>query len=80
MQEIFKNDRPQFEDKWNDIGLFVKYGMISDEKFYERSNGFALFQTTEKAFYTFDELKEKLTSLPKQIAKKMDSVFLLVMN
>jgi molecular chaperone HtpG len=62
LQEIFKNDRKQFEDKWNDIGLFVKYGMISDEKFYERSNSFALFQSTESAFYTFDELKEKITA------------------
>jgi molecular chaperone HtpG len=59
LQEIFKADRKQFEEKWNDIGLFVKYGMISDEKFYERSNGFALFQSTENVYYTFDELKEK---------------------
>ena len=62
LQEIFKNDRPQFQEKWNDIGLFVKYGMISDEKFYERSNSFALFPTTENTFYTFDELKEKITA------------------
>lgn len=60
LQEIFQNDRKQFEEKWNDIGLFVKYGMISDEKFYERSNGFALFQNTENAFFTFEELKEKI--------------------
>ncbi|MFN8282642.1 MAG: molecular chaperone HtpG [Chitinophagales bacterium] len=62
LHEIFKNDRKQFEEKWSDIGLFVKYGMISDEKFYERSNSFALFQSTENAFYTFDELKEKITA------------------
>ncbi|MFN8296502.1 MAG: molecular chaperone HtpG [Chitinophagales bacterium] len=60
LQEIFNNDRKQFEEKWSDIGLFVKYGMISDEKFYERSNSFALFPTTENAFYTFAELKEKI--------------------
>jgi len=60
LQEIFKADRKQFEEKWSDIGLFVKYGMISDEKFYERSNSFALFQSTENQFYTFDELKEKI--------------------
>ncbi|HMV15759.1 MAG TPA: molecular chaperone HtpG [Chitinophagales bacterium] len=60
LQEIFNNDRKQFEEKWSDIGLFVKYGMISDEKFYERSNGFALFPTTENTFYTFAELKEKI--------------------
>ena len=61
LQEIFNNDRKQFEEKWSDIGLFVKYGMISEEKFYERSNSFALFPTTENAFYTFAELKEKIT-------------------
>ncbi len=62
LQEIFQNDRKQFEEKWSDIGLFVKYGMISDEKFYERSNGFALFQNTENAFYTFEELKERIAA------------------
>lgn len=62
LQEIFNNDRKQFEEKWSDIGLFVKYGMISDEKFYERSNAFALFPTTENTFYTFAELKEKISA------------------
>ncbi|HRH57945.1 MAG TPA: molecular chaperone HtpG [Chitinophagales bacterium] len=62
LQEIFNNDRKQFEEKWSDIGLFVKYGMISDEKFYERSNSFALFPTTENTFYTFAELKEKISA------------------
>ena len=60
LQEIFNQDRKQFEEKWNDIGLFVKYGMISDEKFYERSNSFALFQNTENSFYTLEELKNKI--------------------
>jgi molecular chaperone HtpG len=60
LQEIFNQDRKQFEDKWNDIGLFVKYGMISDEKFYERSNHFALFQNTENSYYTLEELKNKV--------------------
>ena len=59
----FNTDRKQFEEKWGDIGLFVKYGMISDEKFYERSNAFALFPTTENTFYTFAELKEKIAPL-----------------
>ena len=63
LQEIFNTDRKQFEEKWGDIGLFVKYGMISDEKFYERSNAFALFPTTENTFYTFAELKEKIAPL-----------------
>ncbi len=60
LQEMFNNDRTQFEDKWNEISLFVKYGMLSDEKFYERSIGYALFQTTDGAYYTLDELKNKI--------------------
>ncbi len=74
LQEIFNNDRKQFEEKWGDIGLFVKYGMISDEKFYERSNGFALFPSTENAFYTFAELKEKIA--PNQTDKDGNLVVL----
>ena len=62
LQEIFQNDRKQFEEKWSDIGLFVKYGMISDEKFYERSNSFALLPNTETTFFTFAELKEKIAA------------------
>ena len=60
LQEMFNNDRVQFEEKWNEISLFVKYGMLSDEKFYERSIGYALFQTTDGAYYTLDELKNKI--------------------
>lgn len=74
LQEIFNNDRKQFEEKWSDIGLFVKYGMISEEKFYERSNSFALFPTTDNAFYTFAELKEKIT--PNQTDKDGNLVVL----
>jgi molecular chaperone HtpG len=74
LQEIFNSDRKQFEEKWSDIGLFVKYGMISDEKFYERSNSFALFPTTENSFYTFAELKEKIT--PNQTDKDGNLVVL----
>ena len=74
LQEIFNNDRKQFEEKWSDIGLFVKYGMISDEKFYERSNSFALFPTTENTFFTFEELKEKIS--PNQTDKDGNLVIL----
>jgi molecular chaperone HtpG len=74
LQEIFNSDRKQFEEKWSDIGLFVKYGMISDEKFYERSNSFALFPTTENSFYTFAELKEKIA--PNQTDKDGNLVVL----
>lgn len=60
LQEIFHNDRLNFEQKWNDIGLFVKYGMLSDDKFYERSNGFCLLENTQGKYATLSEYKEQI--------------------
>lgn len=60
LQEIFHNDRPNFEQKWNDIGLFVKYGTLSDDKFYERSNGFCLLENTQGKYATLSEYKEQI--------------------
>jgi len=60
LQEIFKNEREDFEKKWNDIKLFIQYGMLSDEKFYERANSFALFENVDGKYFTLDELKEQL--------------------
>ena len=57
LQEIFNNDRKQFEEKWNDIKLFIEYGMLSDEKFYERAAKFALLSNTENKYFTFEEYK-----------------------
>ena len=57
LQEIFNNDRKQFEEKWDDIKLFIEYGMLSDEKFYERAAKFALLRDTDDKFYTFEEYK-----------------------
>jgi len=53
--ELFKKDRASYESKWSDIGLFVKYGMISEEKFYEKAKDFALVQNTADKFFTLDE-------------------------
>jgi len=58
LAELFRNDREGFSQKWNDIGLFVKYGMLSDEKFYDRAKNFALVQNVEDKFFTLDEYKE----------------------
>jgi molecular chaperone HtpG len=58
--ELFKKDRKAFEEKWNDIGLFVKYGMISDEKFYEKAKEFTLLANTKNEFFTLEEYKEKV--------------------
>ena len=56
--DIFKNDREGFEQKFNDIALFVKYGMISDEKFNEKAINFCLLRNTEGKLFTFNEYKE----------------------
>lgn len=58
--ELFKKDRPAYQDKWDSIGLFVKYGMISEEKFYEKAKDFALVKNTKGEFYTLEEYKEHI--------------------
>ncbi len=58
LQEIFKNDRASFEKKWDDLKLFIEYGMLTDEKFYERAEKFVLFKNTDGKYFTFDEYKE----------------------
>ena len=63
LSELFKADRKAYEEKWSDIGLFVKYGMISEEKFYEKAKDFALLTNTKKEHYTFEEYKEKVSAL-----------------
>jgi molecular chaperone HtpG len=58
LAEIFKNDRPGFEAKFDDIGLFVKYGIVSDEKFYEKAKDFCLVKNVDGKFFTFSEYTE----------------------
>ncbi|MDD5508864.1 MAG: molecular chaperone HtpG [Bacteroidales bacterium] len=55
LEEIFKNNREDFEKKWEDIKLFIEYGMISDEKFYERARTFTLLKNTEGRYFTLDD-------------------------
>jgi molecular chaperone HtpG len=57
LQAIFKEDRKQYEEKWDDLKLFINYGMLSEESFYDRAKEFALFKDTEGKYYTFDEYK-----------------------
>ncbi len=63
LAELFKNDREGFEKKFEDIGLFIKYGVISDEKFYEKAKDFCLVQNTEGQFFTFEEYQQKLKDI-----------------
>jgi molecular chaperone HtpG len=58
LEEIFNNDRKSFEEKWESLGLFVKYGMMTDDKFLEKANKFNIFEdAAEKKFYTLEEYR-----------------------
>ena len=60
LAELFKKDRKEYETKWSDIGIFVKYGAMSDEKFYDKAKEFLLFENTSKEKYTLDEYAVKV--------------------
>ena len=60
LNSIFKNNREDFEQKWNDIKMVIEYGMLSEEKFFEKADKFALYPTVDGSFYTFGELSEKI--------------------
>ncbi len=57
LEDIFKTDRKQYEEKWDSLKLFIQYGMLSDEKFYDRATKFALLKDVEGKYFTFDEYK-----------------------
>ncbi len=60
LHELFNKDRKGYEEKWSDIGLFVKYGMVSEEKFYEKAKDFTLLTNTKEEHYTLEEYREKV--------------------
>ncbi len=60
MNEMFKKERTDFQEKWNDIGPLVKYGMITDEKFYDKAKNFALLKNVGEEYFTLEEYKEKI--------------------
>ena len=61
LSELFKNDRPAFEQKWRDLGVFVKYGVVSDKKFEEKANSFTLIESLRDGFSLISEYKDKIT-------------------
>jgi molecular chaperone HtpG len=75
LDEMFRNERPDFEKKWDDIKIFVQYGMISDEKFYERAQKFALLKNTEGRFYTFDEFENHVKPVQTDKDKKLVYIY-----
>ncbi len=60
LEELFKKDRADFESKWENISVIIKYGMLSDEKFFDKAKQFCLLQNTDKKYFTFDEYKEHI--------------------
>jgi len=74
LEELFKKDRKAFEKKWDDIGLFVKYGMITDEKFYDKAKDFALLKNIDNQYFTLEEYQKKTE--PNQKDKNKTLVYL----
>ncbi|MBK7311532.1 MAG: molecular chaperone HtpG [Bacteroidia bacterium] len=71
LEEIFKKDRAEFEKKWDDIKIFVQYGVISDEKFFEKAVKFSLVKTTENTYHTFEEFEAKVKPIQTNKDKKL---------
>ena len=78
LNEIFKADRTQFEEKWDNLKLFIQYGMLSDEKFYERGEKFALLKNVDGKYFTFEEYKTLVGENQKD--KNGDVIYLYTNN
>ncbi|WP_034921476.1 molecular chaperone HtpG [Gillisia sp. CAL575] len=60
LKSLFNNNREDFEKKWNDIKIVIEYGMLSEDKFFEKADKFALYPTVDNSYFTFEELQEKI--------------------
>jgi molecular chaperone HtpG len=78
LSSLFKKDRAAFEQKWNDIKVVIEYGMLSEEKFYDKAEKFALYPTVDGSFFTLEELKEATKDL--QIDKDDKHIILYTSN
>jgi molecular chaperone HtpG len=78
LAELFKKDRPSFESKWDDIKIFIGYGMISEEKFYEKAEKFALLKNVAGKYFTFEEYAKHIEKT--QIDKDKKLVYLYATN
>ena len=74
LNELFKEDKKEYESKWKDIGIFVKYGMISEEKFYEKAIEFALVESLDGKFRTIPEYQKFIKK--NQTDKNKNSIIL----
>ncbi|MFO8147381.1 MAG: molecular chaperone HtpG [Bacteroidota bacterium] len=78
LKSLFTNNREDFEKKWNDIKIVIEYGMLSEDKFFEKADKFALYPTVDKKYYIFDELLEKIKD--NQTDKDGNTVILYASN
>jgi len=78
LAEIFKSDRKGFEEKWDSLKLFIEYGMLTEEKFYEKAHKFSLFKNTDGKYFTFEEYKEIIKE--NQTDKDKQLVYLYTTN
>ncbi len=74
LTSLFKNNREDFEKKWNDIKIVIEYGMLSEDKFFEKADKFALYPTVDGQYFTFEELQEKIKGVQ---TDKNDSLVIL---
>ena len=78
LAQIFKNDRKEFEEKWNDLKIFIHYGMLTEEDFYDKASKFALLQDTDGNKYTYEEYKNLITA--EQTDKEGNVIYLYSNN
>ena len=60
LSSIFKNERDNLESKWNDIKVVIEYGMLTEDKFYDKAESFNLYPSVDNKYYTYQELEEKI--------------------
>lgn len=75
LEELFKENRADFEAKWDDIGVFIKYGMLSEEKFFDRARKFCLFKNVDGKYFTFDEYRELIRLNQEDKDKKLVHIY-----
>jgi len=71
LEELFKEDRKAFEEKWDDIRVFIEYGMLSEDKFYDRASTFCLFKNTDGEYFTIEEYEKKIKDIQTDKNKKI---------
>lgn len=75
LDELFKKDRSDFEKKWENSSVIIKYGMLSDDKFYEKATGFCLLQNTDDTYFTIDEYKEHIKTNQEDKNKNLVAIY-----